>query len=496
MNKYPPDGHILSKTTFIRGMQCQKSLYLNKYHPELRDEVSDDTRDILQRGIDIGVLARGIFPGGINCAPPVPGNYEESVKKTEYAITNGVEVIYEAAFIYDDVLCLLDILVKKNGRWRACEVKSSVRISDTYITDAALQYYVITGSGLELENFYIIYINSEYVRHGDIELNRLFISKSIKKLINKDQYNIKANIDMFKTVLSGNTTPDVDIGEHCTRPHVCDFRGHCWSHIREYSVFNIPQIGYKAFSLYRKGFVNIEDIPDDFPLNEAQKLQISCHRSGKPHIDREAIKLFLNSISYPIYFMDFETFMPAIPLFDNSRPYQFIPFQYSLHYMTDKNGELTHYEFLADTGTDPRLEFIERLIVDTLRIGDILVYNRGFETARLTELANMFPRYQHEIKEIISRIKDLMIPFQKKYYYTPEMKGRYSIKYVLPALISEMSYNGMKISHGREAMNAFESLQYETDKTKIAATREALLEYCKMDTFALVKLLGKLEETI
>jgi hypothetical protein len=194
--------------------------------------------------------------------------------------------------------------------------------------------------------------------------------------------------------------------------------------------------------------------------------------------------------------MDFEAFMPAVPLYENSKPYQFIPFQYSLHYMEKKNGGLDHSEFLAETGSDPRLEFLERLLVDTLKDGDILVYNKGFETARLAELARDFPQYQGDIKDLILRIIDLMIPFQKKYYYTPEMKGRYSIKYVLPALIRELNYKNMTIGHGRDAMNAYESLQYENDKKKTAETRKALLEYCKMDTLALVKLLGKLEETI
>jgi hypothetical protein len=496
MNKFSSGIHILSKSTFIRGMQCPKSLYLNKFRPELRDETSMDQQDIFQRGIDVGILARDLFPGGIDCNPGEHGNYIESAGYTKKLIDEGTGVIYEASFIYDDILCLLDILVRENGAWNAYEVKSSTKISDTFIMDASLQYYVINGSGLDLENFYIVYIDNGYFRRGDLDINKLFTERSVGRTIKNNQNDVRASIGRFKAILRDDKMPDIDIGEHCTRPYLCDFKGHCWKHIPAYSVFDIPQIGYKAFSLYKNGIINIADIPESYPLNDAQKLQIKCHKTNQSFIDRESIKSFIDTVSYPLYFMDFEAFMPAVPLYENSKPYQFIPFQYSLHYMEKKNGGLDHSEFLAETGSDPRLEFLERLLVDTLKDGDILVYNKGFETARLAELARDFPQYQGDIKDLILRIIDLMIPFQKKYYYTPEMKGRYSIKYVLPALIRELNYKNMTIGHGRDAMNAYESLQYENDKKKTAETRKALLEYCKMDTLALVKLLGKLEETI
>jgi hypothetical protein len=190
--------------------------------------------------------------------------------------------------------------------------------------------------------------------------------------------------------------------------------------------------------------------------------------------------------------MDFETFMPAVPLFNNSRPYQQIPFQYSLHYKKDKDAELEHFEFLAEASRDPRLPFIKKLLNDTKAEGIILVYNKAFEITRLNEIARDFPEFNKEIDERINRIVDLMIPFQKKYYYTPEMKGSYSIKYVLPALVPEMNYNNLEIKEGGKASIAFESLYYETDLFKTAEIRTNLLEYCKMDTLAMVEILNKL----
>jgi len=191
--------------------------------------------------------------------------------------------------------------------------------------------------------------------------------------------------------------------------------------------------------------------------------------------------------------MDFETFQPAVPLFDQSKPYQQIPFQYSIHYKKTKNSDLTHSEFLAEAGDNPRKKFIEKLLVATNKHGDIIVYNKSFEITRLKEIARDFPAYSEEIEERILRIKDLMLPFQRNHYYAPEMKGSYSIKYVLPALVPELSYDDLQINDGGLASIAFESLFNETNMIRIAETRTQLLEYCKLDTLAMVRILERLE---
>ena len=191
--------------------------------------------------------------------------------------------------------------------------------------------------------------------------------------------------------------------------------------------------------------------------------------------------------------MDFETFQPAVPLFDNSKPYQQIPFQYSIHFKESKKSQLKHFEFLAEQGADPRKKFIEGLLRDTKNPGDIIVYNKTFEITRLKEIARDFPEYADEIEKRINRVKDLMIPFQKKYYYAPEMQGSYSIKYVLPALVPELSYDKLEINEGGLASIAYESLQMESDLMRIADIKQQLLEYCKLDTLAMVNILVKLE---
>ena len=269
---------------------------------------------------------------------------------------------------------------------------------------------------------------------------------------------------------------------------------HCWKHIPDPSVFSISGLkGNKKFELYEMGILSFEDIPEDFVLNDYQQMQIETHMSGDSHIDSPEIRTYLKDISYPLYFMDFETFQPAVPLFTKSRPYQQIPFQYSLHYKKTKKALVTHTEFLADTKGDPRIPFIEQLLADTSSPGSILTYNMSFEKSVLNALADDFPKYKKEIENRCDRLVDLMPPFRKGWYYKPEMNGSYSIKSVLPALVPEMSYEGLEIGDGSSASLAFEQMLFDPH-ADVAAIRNQLIEYCKQDTLAMVRLLEVLEK--
>lgn len=491
MNK---NRHILSKSTFMRSYQCSKSLYLHKFHSELRDEMDDGQEAIFERGISIGQLAQNLFSGGVDASPPTPYEYQKSVDKTTRLIREGARIIYEAAFQHKGVLAAIDILVNQNGKWKAYEVKSSTSAKEQFILDAALQYHVITNSGIQLSDISIIHLNNEYVRKRELNLHELFVVTTVLDLVKEKQEFVKKQIMAAKELLQKKVMPDTDIGVHCDDPYPCDFKGHCWKHIPEISVFNISRLNAeKKFELYNSGVINLKDVPESFPLNAAQKMQVHCFCTGETRIDKKGIREFLNSLIYPLYFLDFETFGPAIPLYENSKPYQQIPFQYSLHYKKMTSGEVIHYSFLAEAGPDPRPGFIESLLSNIADKGDILVYNRPFETTRLKELAAAFPEYASRIEGILKRIKDLMLPFQQKLYYTPSMNGSYSIKSVLPALVPELSYKNLEIANGGSASGAFEQLIYEKDKKYIAETRKHLLEYCKLDTWGMVKILSKIE---
>ncbi len=489
-----PGRHILSKSTFIRGCQCPKSLYLYKHNYNLRGEISVQQQAIFDRGTSVGELAQQLFPGGTDASPANNFLYQQAVVHTQKLIDEGVKVIYEAAFQFDGVLAVLDILVKKNGKWNAYEVKSSTSISETYVLDASLQYYVITNSGIALSDISIVHINNQYIRKGKLDVEQFFNIESVHDAVLENQEFIAQKIDELKKVSNQKVVPKVDIGPHCSDPYPCDFTEHCWSHIPANSIFDISGMRTdKKFELYENGIVSYQDVKPGDITNEKYYQQVEFFIKKKDYIDKKGIKEFLKSISYPLLFLDFETFNPAIPLYDQSKPYQQIPFQYSLHYLQKKNSSLQHFEFLADPTSDPRLTFIEKLLSDTMSPGDILTYNQSFEKSCLNALAVDFPKFSKEILKRIDRIKDLMTPFQQRIYYKHTMHGSYSIKQVLPALVPELNYDSLAINNGGDASLAFERMIFDR-KSDHSELRKQMLEYCGMDTMAMVRILGKLSE--
>ena len=478
----------LSKSTFIKGVQCEKALYLHKFNSELADEISQQQEAIFQTGTNVGILAQELFPGGIDASPSDYTKYFESFKYTQQLIDEGAEVIYEAGFCFDYVMCFVDILVKKDGRWHAYEVKSSTKVSETHIIDASLQYYIMKNSGLELADISIIHIDNNYVRDGDLDLDQLFHSVSVVNQAENNNDYVKNKLLDLHTTLSKDSVPNIDIGTHCSYPYDCNFKGHCWKHIPEYSIFDLSRLNKKIkWSLYHGRYIEIKDLPTDTKLSDNQKIEIDSYINQTEIIHKSKIREFVKSLSNNIYHLDFETYQSAVPPFNGLKPYQQIPFQYSAHY--ENNGTIEHCEFLADPSHDSREAFAKALINDMNKEGDILVYNIGFERGRLNELKRILPKYQAQIESIIDRMKDLMIPFKEKWYYVPAMKGSYSIKYVLPALVPSLSYENLEINNGSSASSTYANLHTLSNLDQINQTRKHLLEYCKLDTFAMVKIL-------
>ena len=464
---------------------------------QLRDQPSVEQKAIFNRGNKVGMLARQFFPGGMDATPSKRSDHVAAVAKTKALIEQGVEIIYEAAFRYEGVLAILDILVKKDGLWQAYEVKSSTKISQTYILDAALQYWVIVNSGISLSDFSLTFINNQYVRNGEVNIHQLFALKSVKDTILKNQDFIRENIEACKKVIATAEMPSIGIGEHCFAPYACDFMGTCWKNVPPHSVFEITGISKaEQFNLYQTGYTTIQEIPAQNDLDKNANTHIKAFKSKSILIDKKGLSSFLSKIQYPVFFMDFESFMPAIPIYDKTKPYQHIPFQYSIHYKESKDAVLQHFEFLAEQGMDPRKGFLESLLKHTQSPGSIVVYDVLMERNILNGLKKDFPEYTTEIDERLARIVDLVLPFQERYYYHPAMKNSVSIKSVLPALVPELNYSNLTISSGSIAMTAFEQLQTETDLFKIIEIREQLLAYCKLDTLAMVKIVEVLEGAI
>ena len=484
----------LSKSTFIRGLQCEKSLYLYKHHYKLKDPAPSSLQAVFDQGTNIGVLAQQLFPNGADASPENHFKMVESVAKTLDFISQGETIIYEATFLYNDVLAALDILVKDQEGWKAYEVKSSTKVTETYIKDAAIQYYTISNSGIDLKDISIVHINNQYTKDGELDINQLFNIESVFDKVLAFLPRIPNEVSRLKNVIESSEIPKIDIGPHCSEPYDCDFKGTCWKNIPDYSVFDISRLNTdRKFDLYNKGVITLNQIDlGEESLNPNQVLQVQSEINGTSYIDNIKIRKFTEGLNYPLYFLDFETVGPAVPVYDGSRPYQQLVFQYSLHKQETLISSIEHKEYLANPSQDSRIGFIEQLIEDCSNIGDILVYNIGFERGKLNDLIEIFPEYSNKLEGIINRLKDLMIPFQQKWYYTPEMRGSYSIKAVLPALVPELSYNDLDIRDGGTASNTFLSMINGTFQGNIEEARRQLLEYCKLDTFAMVKILEKI----
>jgi hypothetical protein len=483
----------ISKSSFTRGIQCLKSLYFKKYYPNLEDPITEQQQALFDAGHTIGDLAKKRFPGGVDLDEYIPSNFAKAFSETKRLLAEKAPAIYEAGFSVDNLLCFMDILVFKDGKYYAYEVKGSVKVNDVYYWDAAFQYYVITSTGIPLEDISIMHLNTEYVKQGEIEVNELFTVVSVKEKVLELQSEVKAHISTMKAMLKRKAIPPIDIGGHCSHPYQCSFTGHCWKHVPEGSVFSYK--GFKTITkweLYEAGHMLVEDIPDDYGLNETEQFITTSTKNNTKYIDQPAISSFLDKLNYPLYYLDFETmFMISIPIYDGSSPFQQIPFQYSLHIQKGINSECEHRYYLAnaDRNVDPRFEFIDKLIEDLGNQGDIIVYNATFEKGILNGIKSFLPQYSDEIDAIIDRIVDLIVPFRSKHVYSPDMKGSYSLKYVLPALVPHLSYENMDIGDGGAASANYLSLFDEVDENISNEKRKKLLEYCELDTWGMVEIL-------
>ena len=484
----------LSKSSYLRGLQCHKSLYLYQFHRDLQDPPDSKQEAIFSTGHQVGELARDLFPGGVLAVDGHPSRVRQSLARTKKLIAEGEDVLYEPAFQHNGVLAYVDILVRKADVWRAYEAKSSGSVKDVNYLDAAIQYYILNGMGLELADISIVHLNTSYVRQGDLDLEQLFVIVSVLPEVQALQSEITGQLKDMRKVLAGDHVPEIDIGPQCSNPYDCEFMGHCWAHVPELSVFNVAWLRQEnKFDLYRRGILRIEDIPDDFKMTARSSFHVENHKKGKEVIDRQAIREFIDGLRYPLYFLDFETYNPAIPPFDGIKPYGKIPFQYSLHRKDSPEADATHNGFLAEVGADPREALVHPLLKEIREPGDIIVYNQSFEKTVIMQLAQQLPNEARELEALLPRVRDMMAPFQKRHYYHPQMNGKYSIKSVLPVLVPDLSYDGLNIADGELAMQAFAELQDIEDPDRVSDTRSDLWEYCKLDTFGMVRIFEELE---
>ena len=484
----------LSKSKYCNGLQCKKMLWLYKNKPTEKEEVNNQS--VFDNGNDVHEVARKLLGEDINI--PFNEDLTQMIKDTEKVMKQEKVIITEASFSYENNFCSVDILKKEGNTYEIYEVKSSTELKDVYVDDVSYQYFVLTSLGLKVEKCYVVILNNRYVRKGKLDLNQLFKKIDVTDEVVSKQAQVKQMIKDMNKYMEQKKEPQDDIGIHCFKPYKCPFFKYCTRHLPESNIFEINEINVnEKLKLYVEGIVSLEDLLKEDISNEAkQHIEYELY-DKEDYIDKKSIKEFLNTLSEPLYFLDFETFALPIPKYDGTRPYQQVPFQYSLHYIEE--GKLYHKEFLAESGVDPRKLIAESLVRDIPKNVPVLAYYMSFEKGRIKELAETFPDLKDHLMSIHDNIKDLIVPFKNRSYYAKGMHGSASIKYVLPAMFpndESLNYKNLELVHnGDEAMNIYARLG-EYPKEEQEYIRERLLKYCELDTYAMVKIYEKLKQIV
>ena len=493
-----------SKSKYCGLWQCPKIAWLRKYKP---DEITVDGSVLarMESGNIVGDLAMGLFGDFVEVTAYNGEKIDISkmIENTKAEMAKDTPVICEASFDFNGLYCAVDILRKDGDGWAIYEVKSSTHEDkQVYAADVAYQKYVLESCGVNVTGTYLVCINNEYIFDGILDIHQLFKIADISEAVFFESATIKTNLNVAELILKSENEPPIDLSTACNNPYRCSFWKYCSKHIPSPSVFDLYKMNFsKKIDYYKNGKIRYEDLINDSKItNEKQIRQMSFHlKEQGTHIDKAGISEFLDTLSYPIYFLDFETIQPVIPEFIGTKPYAQIPFQYSLHYIEKEGGELKHKDFLAESGKDPRRALAEKLCEDIPLNVCVTAYNKGFECTRIKELAETYPDLADHLLNIESNIKDLLVPFQSGYYYNKAMGGSFSIKSVLPAIFPddpELNYKNLdQIHNGGEAMSIFPKIK-DMPKEEQETTRHNLLKYCELDTYAMVKIWEELRRVV
>jgi hypothetical protein len=485
----------LSKSRFQAGLQCPKYLWLQCRAPNLADPVSEGQQAIFDQGHAVGEFARQVYPGGVLVGEDYT-QADQALATTSRLVADGAACLYEAAFRCDGVLVRPDIIFKEDlQHWALVEVKSSTEAKPEHVTDLGIQAYVLRGAGLPVSSMHLLHLDGNYVYPGGAyDLGRLFTAEDLTSQVESFVESVPGLLRQFRHMLSG-PQPEVQIGRRCASPYACPFHGYCHDFLPEFPVTEIPRLaGDVLCSLLDAGYCSIREVPLDFPgLTPAQREVCDVIQTGEARFAPE-VKEELSRLCQPIHFLDFETWRSALPVFPGTRPYQALPVQWSCHTL---DGGLQHTEFLHTDDSDPRRPFIESLL-ETLGAADgqaddspIVVYT-GYESRILADLARDLPEFAAPIAAVQARLFDLYKVISANVQH-PGFHGSYSLKYVLPALVDDLSYDGLGIRNGETATLRWqEAIRGQAPESVRDAIFCDLREYCATDTLAMVRLYEQL----
>lgn len=465
---------MLSKSDFLKFLQCEKYLWLYKHRKDLLEEVSETQQAIFDRGFTVEAYAEKLLLYGktqMVAKAPFGGKADQLYARADIVLKNAETGLYD---IY--------------------EVKSTSSVKAEHLPDLAFQKIAFEGAGYKVGRTFLVHLNSEYVRDGVIDPEKLLTVTDVTEDVNEMVKNIEPLIPEALATIEKKKEVQVRIIKQCGNPYPCPFIPYCWDQakIPEYSVYDLTGIREQALvELLDSGVMKVEDVPEDIKLTRAQAAQVKVAKSGKPIVEKAKIKKALVGLKYPLYFLDYEAVNPGIPLWDGTRPYQQVCFQYSLHVLRSPGAELEHHEYLAEGQGNPVPGLLAQLSKDIGKKGSVIVWYKSFEMTRNVEMAEMFPEYREFLEGVNERVFDLFEIFKKSYYAHPGFRGSNSIKAVLPALVPELDYGNLEdVREGGMASLRWEQVNFggvaDAEKKRIQWN---LLRYCERDTLAMVKVL-------
>jgi hypothetical protein len=490
----------LTKTLYVSGLACPKSLWLAINDPERLPAANESARFTMHQGRLVGELARKRYRAGVLL--PAEGTKEND--KRSHELLDKRLPLFEAGFYHPSGACYsrADVLLPAGkDAWDIVEVKSATSVSPEYVHDVAFQLFCYTAAGLKIRKSSLLLVNSEYVLSGDLEPAHLLKEEDVTEVVADVETTVQLNVDRLLEIAASKKCPEFGQGE----PFHKDEAGvhgddSIWKEHAGSDILDLYRGGKQALALLESGVYKIRDIPKSVALKGNQVIQHTAHSSGRVHVDKKRIATFLEGLRYPLHFVDFETtFGTAIPLFDGTRPYQQIPFQFSVHVVESPGGKPRHHSFLSLEPKDPRGVLLKALRKAIGPAGHLVAYNQSFEKSRLEELATFLPEYAEWVSDANGRFVDLWTPFREFAYYNPAQGGSASLKAVLPA-VTGRSYEGLEIANGGQASLAYLYTAFGTpdgsraSPQEVEETRRALERYCAQDTEGMVWIVEKLTE--
>ena len=475
--------HRLSKSRFLAGLQCHKRLYLEIHSPELATPPTPDRRAIMDMGTEVGVLAREFFPGGVLVEETHRQIPAALARTAELIADPTVPAIFEGALVWQSVLVRVDVMERLDAtRWRLIEVKATSKVKATHLDDLAIQSAVLEGVGLVVDGCYLMHLNTQYVfLGGGLNLEEIFALDNMTDEVQARRLLIQPQLTEMWEILQKPAPPVIEPDGHCYQPYECPFWDFCTKEKSPRWVFYLPGSSKLQKVFTQEGVETIDEIPDHIHLSDIQQ-----RVKGNVEWISPLLRARLQSVRYPVHHLDFETFMPAIPVFAHTRPYRPMPFQWSNH-IEYEDGTVVHHQYLCTDGRDPREELALQLLRSLGETGSICVYSE-YERFLLFALGDVLPHLKPALSKVVRRLWDLLSVIQHHYYH-PDFRGSFSIKTVLPALVPALAYDDLTIQNGAVAAVMYQKMVFsETDLVERARIAQALEEYCARDTLAMVEL--------